>query len=159
VSPKKRILHVSPFDDIKLAGISTTLKDYKLAYFLNTLLRLDLKRMNDFVLPDLADISFSFYYYDEGENQNVINLIQGKNEGYRLLPPKLPLDFLLLIRNPVSDERFAEWLQTIKKIQGIITVFELDVNKHKEIDPLLEQMEFHEFKLMREGSLRKSALV
>ena len=115
--------------------------------------------MNDFVLPDLIDVSFSFYYFDEGENQNVINLIQGKNEGYRLLPAKLPLDLLLLIRNPVSDERFAEWLQTIKKIQGIITVFELDVNKHKEIDPLLEQLEFHEFKIMREGSSRKGTLV
>lgn len=156
VSPKKRILHVSPFDDIKLLGISTTLKDYKLAFFMNAAIKLDLRRMSDFIMPAIPEVSFSFFYFDEGENQNVYNLIQAKKEGFRLLPPRLPMDFLLLIRNAVLEERLDFITAAIKQINEVMTVYELDVDKHREVDVLLEQLEFHEFKLMKEGQLKRN---
>ncbi|MDO8898183.1 MAG: IPExxxVDY family protein [Bacteroidales bacterium] len=150
MAQKKRILQVSPFDDICIIGISSTVKDYKLAWLLNQNLKLDLKKMQGLALPDRNNGLFSFYYFDEGENLNVFNLVQNHSEGQRMLQFSLPVDFFLIIRNPIPKNRFEEVMSTIRKTPGVMLVFEIDIDKNKNIDPMLERIEFHEFNLLKE---------
>jgi hypothetical protein len=150
VVQKKRILKVSPFDDLCIIGISSTAKDYKLAWHLNQDLKLDLKKMQGLDLPDRNNGVFSFYYFDEGENLNVFNLVQNHSDGQRMLNFKIPTDFLLIIRNPVPENRYDHIISSTRKIPGVVMAFDIDIDENKQIDPILEMIEFHEFNLLRD---------
>lgn len=152
---KKKTLVVNPFDDITVVALTTTLKDYKLAWHLNETLRLGLKKYPGLQYTEAGPYEFSFYYYDAGENMNVFNLIQLQTEGMKLLKLPMPVDFLWIIRNNIDDQRLEEWLGSIRKIPGLSMAFVLDVDKYKMIDPLLEMIELHEFNLLREQGPRR----
>lgn len=150
VVQKKRILQVSPFDDLCIMGISSAVKDYKLAWHLNQILKIDLKKMPGLDLSERSNGTFSFYYYDEGENLNVFNLVQNHSDGQRMLNFNIPTDFLLIIRNPIPESRFEQIMTSTRKIPGVVMVYDIDIEKNKHIDPILEMIEFHEFNLLRE---------
>jgi hypothetical protein len=152
MSAKKRILNVVPFDDLVVLGISATLKDYKMGWFLNQELRIELKKMTSFRFHEATEEGHSFFYYDEGENLNVFNLIQINAEGGRLIQLPVPTDYLLIIRNPIADAKLTQIMGVMRKIQGVMAVYKLDIERLKQIDPLLEQIELHEFTLLREQS-------
>lgn len=152
MSAKKKILNVVPFDDLVVVGISAPLKDYKIAWFLNKELRLELKKMTSFRFHEALEEGHSFYYFDEGENLNVFNLIQINGEEGRLIQLPVSTDYLLIIRNPLSEEKLQHILQNTRKIPGVIAAYKLDIERLKQIDPLLEQIELHEFNLLREQS-------
>jgi hypothetical protein len=158
LAQKKRILQVSPFDDLCIVGITSTTKDYKLAWHLNQSLRLDLKKMPGLDLAERNNGIFSFYYFDEGENLNVFNLVQNHSDGKRMLNFSIPTDFLLIIRNPIPQIRYDYIINSTRKIPGVMMVFEIDIDKNKHIDPILEMIEFHEFNLLREQTPKRLQL-
>lgn len=146
---------VNPFDDITVVALSTSLKDYKLAWHLNEALALDLKKMTGLKVDAAPTEPFSFYYFDAGENMNVFNLLQLHNEGVKLIKLPMLVDFLFIIRNTITEGKLEEWLLTLRKIQGISLVVLLEIEKLKMIDPLLEMIELHEFAILREQSSGK----
>ena len=158
MAQKKKTLHINPFDDLCIVALTTPLKDYKLAWHLNESLRLDLKKMAGFVLNETDPSPFSFYYFDAGENLNVFNLLQLQSDGVRLLKFSLPVDFLLIIRNTIPEGKQDEWISMIRKIPGLTHAFILDIEKNKQLDPLLEMIELHEFTLLRGPSVRRQSL-
>lgn len=155
VAAKKKTLVVTPFDDICVLALSTPLKDYKLAWHLNEVLRLDLKKMAGLQIAENPGVTYSFYYYDAGENLNIFNLLQLQSEGLKLLKLPVPVDFLLIIRNTIPEGRMDDWLNAIRSIPGLTVAFSLEVEKYKQIDPVLEMIEIHEFNLLREQVSRR----
>jgi len=148
VIQKKSLTNSLSIDDIMPIGINTVLPDYKLAYFLNAALGIDLKKTADFI--GIEQETFSFYIHDEGEHKNIFNLLKCTKAGIRLLPAKLHTDYLMVIRNPVSEQRLQHLVSSMRKIKEIFSVFELDLHKNKELIPLLEQIEFHEMAVLRQ---------
>ncbi len=150
---RKKILKVEAFDDISLIGISTTNRDYKLAWHINQALQIDLSKQDD-IRTSSAEGEwhhFAFYYYHAGENLNTFNLI-GNHAGDRpFVRLKMKTDFFLIIRNPLSAEQLDAYTRTIKQIPNVLMAFTLDPAKHKEVDLMLEQVELHEFKTMRQA--------
>ncbi|HQQ11741.1 MAG TPA: IPExxxVDY family protein [Bacteroidales bacterium] len=155
MAQKKKTLVVAPFDDITVVAITTSLKDYKLSWHLNESLRLDLKKMAGIELAEAGESVFSFYYFDAGENLNVFNLIQLQNDGVKMLKFPMPVDFLFIVRNTIPDGKLEEWLTAMRHIPNLTMAFELDITKFKNIDPLLETIELHEFNLLREQNQRR----
>lgn len=155
MTTKKKTLHVTPFDDLCIIGISTHMKDYKMAWHLNEALRLDLKKLTGFRLTPNDPIEHSFYYFDEGENLNVFNLLKTQTEGQRIVLFQVPTDFLLIIRNPVPEKRRIDIISITRKIPEVQHAYIIDIIKNKQLDPLLELIEFHEFNMIREQSSRK----
>lgn len=150
MSPKK-ILKVEAFDDIRLIGINTTNRDYKLAWHINQALQIDLSKQDDIQVADADGQKhhFSFYYYYAGENLNTFNLVGNHSAERSFVGLKMKTDFFLIVRNPLTDAQLAVFTQKIKQIPNVLMAFNLEPSKHKEVDVMLEQVELHEFKTMR----------
>ena len=77
-------LDLDEFDEIDyhLIAIHTTLEDYRLAYFINQHLPVNLSKSNEEILISIkeGETQFSRFYFDDEDNFVSWNLIQNKNE-------------------------------------------------------------------------------
>mgnify|MGYP006902143149 CR=1 FL=1 len=132
------------FEGIKLLGLVTPLKDYRLAYFINNELNLKLSRYADFTFEG-KEGEYAWYYFSKGNKYHNITLINNYHpHGKLVLEPKI--DFLLMIKNVVAEEVVPEILAGLRKINGIPLAFLLNAAKIKNADLLLEALEMHELK-------------
>ena len=146
MAKKKQKIIVEPFDDIKIIGICTHLEDYKLAWHINKLLKINLVKYSDIVNEE--GIEFSFYLYDGGENCNTFNLVEIANADGRWVKFNPPTDYLIVIRNFINDENLNELLDNIKHVEGVQLAYLVDLEMNTKIDTLLEDIEMHEMNIV-----------
>lgn len=144
---RKNKIVVEPFDDIRIIGINSHLEDYKLAWHINNVLNINLIKYSDIVNEDGQ--AFSFYLYDGGENSNTFNLVGLVNEEAKWIKLPLPTDYLIVIRNFITEDSYQAITSKIKQIPGVILVYNVDVEKTRKIDNLLEDIEIHEIELIK----------
>lgn len=141
---KKLTFHSNLTEGIRILGLVTHLKDYRLAFHINRELEFQLKRYGDFQLTEGKGI-YSWFYYNEGANYPKISLIGNNHEEGKLIPD-LRMDYFFLVKN-VYDEQFVSgYLSKLRKIPDLSMVFQADISKIKNIDALLEAEEMHELK-------------
>lgn len=139
---KKNKLNIAPFDDIQIIGINSTLADYKLAYFFNTELNFKFTRFKDILLDDVNP--YAFFYFNAGENRNVYNLVSLKHKGLPCIKLKPQMDYLLIVRNHITDDRLAQLIKNIRSIRQVTYAYTMDLDKLPAMDVLLERIEMHE---------------
>lgn len=139
---KKNKLVIAPFDDIHLIGINTTLVDYKLAYYFNELLHFNFVRLKEVKLDDV--LPYTFFYYNAGENRNAYNLVSLKSKDHLCIKLNPHIDYLLIIRNHITDERLNQIVKLIREIKEVTYAYTLDLSKIPTIEVLLEKIEMHE---------------
>ncbi len=139
---KKNKLNVAPFDDIQIIGINSTLADYKLAYYFNTELNFKWVRLNDILLDD--EHPYAFFYYNAGENRNVYNLVSLRHLGLPCVKLKPQMDFLLIVRNHITDDKLEQLVKNIRSIRQVTYAYIMDLEKTPVLDVLLERIEMHE---------------
>lgn len=144
---RKNKIVVEPFDDIRIIGINSHLEDYKLAWHINNVLKINLIKYSDIINEDGQP--FSFYLYDGGENSNAFNLVGLVNEEAKWIKLPLPTDYLIVIRNFITEDSYQAITSKIKQIPGVILVYNVDVEKTRKIDNLLEDIEIHEIELIK----------
>lgn len=145
---KKNKVVVEPFDDIRIIGVCSHLEDYKLAWHLNKVLEISLVKYKDIVNED--EQPFSFYLYNGGENSNAFNLVALSNGEAKWAKFSLPTDYLVVIRNFISDENLQNVIAKIKSIPGVVFSYLVDLEKNKYIDAILEDIEMHEMNLSKQ---------
>ncbi|HWS59971.1 MAG TPA: IPExxxVDY family protein [Flavobacterium sp.] len=156
-------LDFDDFDEIdyQLVAIHTSLEDYRLAYFINQKLPINLRINKDEIHINIkeGETKFSRFYYYDKENEVSWNLIQNKNEVIQikksnsqnlfaninmeistkvfLIPEFKKVDYFLKIEN-------AEEVTDIKKIQlllntieNISTAYTVDTHKIKSKNNLI----------------------
>lgn len=143
---KKIKLSIEPFDDIHIIGINATLADYKLAHYFNTDLHFDFVRLEEIQLD--GEHPYAFFYYNAGENRNVFNLVSLKFQGAPCIKLKPQMDFLLIVRNHITDEKLDQLVKKIRSIKQVTYAYLMDLSKVPAMDVLLEQIEMHESKLI-----------
>ena len=146
MAKKKKKIVVEPFDDIKIVGICTHLEDYKLAWHINNILKINLIKYSDIVNED--GFEFSFYLYDGGENCNTYNLVEIANAEARWVNFTPQTDYLIVIRNFINDENLAKLLDKIKHIESVQLAYLIDLDMNSKIDALLEDIEMHEIDIV-----------
>lgn len=139
---KKNKLIIAPFDDIQIIGINSTLADYKLAYYFNTKLSFSFIRLNEILLDDKHP--YAFFYYNAGENRNVYNLVSLKHQGIPCVKLKPQMDYLLIVRNHITDDRLEQLIKKIRSIRQVAYAYIMDLEKTPVMDVLLERIEMHE---------------
>ena len=139
---KKNKLTVEPFDDIQIIGINATLADYKLAYYFNTELGFNFTRLEDILLDNQNP--YAFFYYNAGENRNVYNLVSLRHQGQPCVKLKPQMDYLLIVRNHITDERLEQLIKNIRSIRQVTYAYIMDLEKSPALDVLLERIEMHE---------------
>lgn len=147
----KKKLQLAPFDDIKVIGINTTLLDYKMAWNINQAFCLDLTRYADI---SIKGVDYSFYYYTAGDKYNVYDLVALTREEKSWMNLSPHVDYILIIRNEISEDRLQNLINSIRGIKGVVHAFL--VNLTKEFDPFLETIELHEISIQDSLSIRRN---
>lgn len=139
---KNKLLVAAPFDDIHIIGINATLVDYKLAYYLNECLNFNFVRLKDILLDE--SLPYAFFYYNAGENRNAYNLVSLKYKDHLCVKLNPHIDYLLIIRNPVSAERLAQIVKALRDIKEVAYAYTMELSRNPAVEVLLERIEMHE---------------
>jgi hypothetical protein len=156
-------LDLGEFDEIDyyLIAIHTSLEDYRLAFFINQLLPINLSKSTNEIQITIeeGETSFSRFYYYDNEKAITWNLIQNKNEVIRhkkginhnlfsnvtmevstkvfLLPEFKKVDYFLKIEN-IDDTMSVSTIQTIlNKIDKLSTLYTVDTSQIKSKNNLI----------------------
>ncbi len=155
-------LDLDEFDEIDyhLIAIHTTLEDYRLAYFINQHLPVNLSKSNEEILISIkeGETQFSRFYFEDEDNFVSWNLIQNKNEviGQNeiinqdlfsnssqvvatkvfLLPELKKVDYFLKIESD-DDLELAGIVKKLKSIKSLSTVYVVETETIKSKNNLI----------------------
>jgi hypothetical protein len=156
-------LNLDEFDEIDyhLIAIHTSLEDYRLAYFINQKLPINLGKSKDEVQINIkeGETKFSRFYYHDSENATSWNLIQNKNEVSQqkksavlnlfsnttleistrvyLLPEFKKADYFLKIENTEDTMDVSKIRTILNTIDSISAVYTVDTNQIKSKNNLI----------------------
>jgi len=140
---KRLRLKVDYFEDYYLLSIVSHLMDYRLAYFINELIDIDLKKYKDLEVNGRSGL-YSWYYFSEGDDFPNYYLIGNHHPEGKIIPSQKGIDYYLLIKEEFEEEKVEEIASHLRKIKGVLGVFNTDMVSLKDLDSLLESVELHE---------------
>jgi hypothetical protein len=146
MAKRKLISEPASFPDLTIIGISCQLKDYRLAFFLNRDMRLNLVRLEDLpVYSEKEDALFDFPLYTCYEPERRLNyyLMGNNNAGNKMIPAYKQADFLLMLKGQADNERSAALISGLRKIGGIQMVFQIENDKIKNLEGVMSDLELH----------------
>jgi hypothetical protein len=140
---KKLSLKIDFSSEYCLIGISCHLKDYRLTFFLNDKLHIKLRRIDDFMQagPDQKDLPYSLYYFECPDTKNNFCLISNHHEDGKLIPTLKTIDYFLFIENEIHDSLKKEVILKTKSIPNVLTAYEIELSKVKNIHQILAELE------------------
>ena len=156
-------LDLGEFDEIDyyLIAIHTSLEDYRLAYFINQKLPINLSKNENEIQINIkeGETKFSRFYYYDIDKVLSWNLIQNKNEVIQhkkdnsqnlfsnttlevltkvyLLPEFKKVDYFLKIDNCDETISVSDVMTLLNTIDNISTVYEVETNKIKSKNNLI----------------------
>lgn len=157
-------LDLGEFDEIdyNLIAIHTSLEDYRLAYFINQKLPINLGKNKNEIQINIkeGETKFSRFYYHDAEKGISWNLIQNKNEVIQqkndnrqnnlfsnismevstkvyLLPEFKKADYFLKIENLEDDLNITAIQVLLNTIDSISTAYTVETNKIKSKNNLI----------------------
>jgi hypothetical protein len=156
-------LDISDFDEIDyhLIAIHTNLEDYRLAYFINQKLQINLSKNKNEIQINIkeGETHFTRFFYHSLEKEIYWNLIQNKNEIIQqkndtnqnlfsnitlevltkvyLIPEFKKVDYFLKIENLEETESLSRVLIELNKIDTIATTYRVETNKIKSKNNLI----------------------
>jgi hypothetical protein len=147
--------------DYQLIAIHTALEDYRLAYFINQKLPINLSRNKEEIHINIkeGETKFSRFYYYDKENEISWNLIQNKNEVIQqkkdnspnlfsninmevstkvfLLPEFKKVDYFLKIENIEKSLNSIKIELLLNTIENISTAYNVETRKIKSKNNLI----------------------
>jgi len=126
--------------DFKIFGIVTPIQEYKLAHYLNTKLRLNLKRIIDREVFDVKSNLFQFfkqYYFKDDLDKLDYYLLKNKNLSSFCLPEFKIMDYLLLINGERYDQNDKQLISQLNKIKSVSSVMSIQAEKVKNVENIL----------------------
>ena len=155
-------LHLEEFDEIdyQLIAIHSTLEDYRLAYFINQNLPINLKKgnCNIQISNKEGETQFTRFFFEDSKDI-AWNLVQNKNDVFvlsqtsnqglfaesnnkfstkiYLIPEFKKVDYFLKIENGEVNIDVSKITNCIKKIDRVSTVYAVEVEKIKSKNNLI----------------------
>jgi hypothetical protein len=132
-------------------GICSHMKDYKLCWNLNKVLNIDLSKYEDFSSSEKKSASekFSFFYYNDQNYRNNIFLLSNKKNNITLFEKIPDADYLLMIKGQISAKKTDGLISALKKTSNILTVFIVNMEKIKEMNNFLTEIELHQMSVLK----------
>ncbi|RFZ91962.1 IPExxxVDY family protein [Mucilaginibacter conchicola] len=126
--------------DFVLIAITTSLKDYRICYYINKCLNFNFTRTDDLQLDNHINGSamlFSFYKYSWETTETDFYFIGNKGtEGY-LVPEMRSADYFIMIKNYIDDDDLDGIISGLNKIPEIVAAVKIDPKKIKSRENLL----------------------
>ncbi|MCK8140293.1 IPExxxVDY family protein [Flavobacterium sp. I-SCBP12n] len=156
-------LDLGEFDEIDyyLIAIHTLLEDYRLAYFINQKLPINLSKSEEDIQINIkeGEINFSRFYYNDDDSNFTWNLIQNKNQVIQhkeentqnlfsnvtmevatkayLLPELKKVDYFLKIENNEGPLDLSNIQLLLNTIDNVSTIFIVDKKQIKSKNNLI----------------------
>ena len=155
-------LHLEEFDEIdyQLIAIHSSLEDYRLAYFINQNLPINLKKENCNIQISNKEGETQFTRFVFEDSKDIVwNLVQNKNDVFvpsqnsnqglfaetnnkfstkiYLIPEFKNVDYFLKIENGEVNIDVSKITNCIKKIERVSTVYTVEVEKIKSKNNLI----------------------
>lgn len=115
--------------DFFMIGISCHLKDYRIAWFMNNQLDINLVKTADHKVfirkADEFASEFSLFSFEDEENHSQFLLLANHCETGDLLVEQKHFDYFLIIKGSLYDEQVEEIITTIKSINQVQLVSEM----------------------------------
>jgi len=129
------------FEDTRLLGIMSPVKDYQFCWYLNSIMGMDFRTNNDIEIQltkKKRNYFFSVYEYCETTGSLSHFIYNNQFDGEYLLPEFRHLDFLWLMKgDEVKDESLQQMIISLRSINGIQLVVELTNEKIKNKEHLV----------------------
>ncbi len=146
--PVNKLKHTpEDFPEITLVGITTTLEDYRMAYFINKETPIKLERLDDLPVFDekLKDtVGFTLYSWHDEDQRLGYYLISNEHEQGKLISLYPHANYFLLIKGRRNDVKSKNLLTSLRKLPLVSFVFMADIAKIKELNGILYDLELHE---------------
>lgn len=146
MAKRRLISEPASYPDVSIIGISSQLKDYRLAFFINRETGLRLGKIDDLpVYSEKEDTTTEFpifTYHDTAKRLDHF-LMANNNAGFRIFPAYKQADFLLMIKGLTEAESVLKLTGILKKINGIQLAFSLDNDKIKNLEGVMTDLELH----------------
>lgn len=130
----KSILKIEYDYDFLLFAIVSSAKDYRLCWHLNQLFEFNFTKQKDLEinLPKKKRLAyFSNYLFLDEANLCEYYLIGNKFSGGNFIPELKEADFLFLLKGEHGSLNKSDFLEKIKSLPVVQTVFEVNVKKLK----------------------------
>ncbi|MES1198003.1 MAG: IPExxxVDY family protein [Chitinophagaceae bacterium] len=129
------------FEDTRLLGIMSAVKDYQFCWYLNNTMGMDFRTNNDIEIQltkKKRNYFFAVYEYCEPTGSLSHFIYNNQFDGEYLLPEFRHLDFLWLMKgDEVKDEALQQMIASLRTINGIQLVVELTNEKIKNKEHLV----------------------
>jgi hypothetical protein len=124
-------LNIEQSSDYILLGLVCSEPDYKLSLSLNKKFGISLRNILPLKLMD-EDLSFSRFSNLHDPENHIFNLISNRSGKNFLLNKLKNIDYLLQISNPESEVDLNSITSSLRELETINAVFNIDVNTIKD---------------------------
>lgn len=123
--------------DFYLLGIFCHVKDYRLSWFLNKALNIDLQKSSNLVLNiKKVEQEHSLQEYIDEEELKEYYLIANRSRDGWLLPEE-KCDYLLMLKGHYSANEIEETRKVVQSLKPVLTVSNIEVDNLKSKENLL----------------------
>lgn len=130
--------------DYQLIGIASSLREYKLCYHLNQLLRCDFRKLKDLVFEPTErtrTVQFSVFKAGEEEDLNKFIVFTNKSLGEVLLPEVSNFDYIVQIQGNYEIENVENLINGIRQFPEVMMTAEIPLKKIKSKERLIYEEE------------------
>jgi len=122
--------------DFELYGLTTSLKDYKLAWLINQQLNIKLIRSDDYSLESGSDLIEIINYRFEEELSELRlfknkAVLEGQNAQQYLVSEMKHFDYFILVKGIIHTFAAYDLLQELRAIEGLQLINQIDIEKLK----------------------------
>ncbi len=135
----KKILRVDYNFDISVIGISSSVRDYRLCWFINNALPLRFNRIDDLLIySDFGEESYhSCFKFSMLNSETDLYLLSNKSGNSYIIPESKQTDFFIISTEILSDEDQKDFIQLLNKIEIVQSSYPIDPYSLKSKENLL----------------------
>jgi hypothetical protein len=126
--------------DFVLIAVTTSLKDYRICYYINKCLNFNFTRIDDLALDSHVNgalMLFSLYHYVWESTETDFYFIGNKGSDGYLVPEMREADYFIMIKNYIDDDDLENMISALNKIPEIVAAVKIDPKKIKSRENLL----------------------
>lgn len=146
MAKRKLISEPASFPYLSIIGITSQLKDYRLAFFLNRDTHLNLANLDDIPIyfeKENLLIKFPIFSCFEADQRLNYYLIGNNFDRIKMIPAYKQADYLLFLMGQISQDRLNSLISIIRTIKEIQLVFAVDKDNIKNLEGIMTDLEMH----------------
>ncbi|MDY0282121.1 MAG: IPExxxVDY family protein [Salinivirgaceae bacterium] len=146
MAKKKLISEPDSYPDLNVMGLSTQIKDYRLAFLMNNLLGFNLKKLDDlpvFFTRINAVVYYPIFTFYDVEQRLYYCLIGNNNKQQPMIHSIKHADYLIFIKGYPEQTKMEELTSNLRAHNEIQLAFNAEKEKIKNLEDIMTDLELH----------------